>query len=262
MKGQSIKPVSLIIYLVLFLAVALYSQDRDTTIFAQINPVQIQVGTFFEGAEVEIMAETPECDAIIIKLEGKLHEMTLNMKGKKGFIWLNVKQVHVINAPRIYIMNSSKEIEKITKPEILREESIGYHALRKSIKFKSDKPLDEKVFDEFIRFKEDGGMYNIHQNIKIEKTATNGRQNISAVLPIPSIIPAEKYDVWLYCFKDGNVIAKTALNLSIELAGLPRLTIDLAFGNPAIYGVCAIVVALAAGLLMGLIFGKKSSGGH
>lgn len=261
MKGPHIEPVFRIIYLVLFQAVALYSQTIDTTISAQINPEQIQVGTFFEGTVVKITAETPECDAVIIKLEGKLHEMILYMKGKKGFIWLNVSQVHVNNAPRIYILTSSKGIEKITTPDVLRAEGIGYHALRNSIKFKCDKPLDENVFDEFIKFKEDRGMYNIHQNIKIENKV-NGRQNISAVLPIPSIIPAEKYDVWLYCFKDGTVIAKTALDLTIDIAGLPRLTIDLAFGKPAIYGVCAIIIALAAGLLMGLIFGKKSSGGH
>ena len=37
---------------------------------------------------------------------------------------------------------------------------------------------------------------------------------------------------------------------------------NLAFRNPALYGIFAIIIALTAGIIIGIIFNKRKSGGH
>ena len=48
----------------------------------------------------------------------------------------------------------------------------------------------------------------------------------------------------------------------IEEIGVTLFIKKLAFGNPGLYGIFAIIIALAAGIVIGIIFSKRKSGGH
>jgi uncharacterized protein (TIGR02186 family) len=227
----------------------------------KVDPDYIDIGAFFDGAQIFVSAEISECDGVVIELEGKIQDIMLNKKGKKTFLWLNVAQITVKNAPSVYILASSDKFDKICSAEELEEELIGYGALKHKIIFQSDKPLTGLEFDEFIKLKEHSGSYNINGRVKITPFS-DGRQKVTTTLNIPSFIPAGKYELFLYCFKNGNLISKASSDLLIEEVGLTLLTKNLAFGNPAIYGIAAIVIALAAGIVIGLLFSKKAGGRH
>jgi hypothetical protein len=81
-------------------------------------------------------------------------------------------------------------------------------------------------------------------------------------LPIPSHMPPGKYDIHLYCFKEGKVLKEETTFLEIKRIGLPQLMINLANNHPAVYGLVAILVAMAVGLLMGVIFSSLPGKGH
>ena len=234
--------------------------DEDITRF-KIDPAHVEIGAFFKGTKVEISAEIPECDGVVIELEGKAEDLVLNKKGKRAFLWLNVAQIKVKNAPSVYILASSDKLEKICSEKELEEELLGYISLKKKIIFKSDQPLSGLEFDEFIKLKEHRGSYSINNDVKFNPNS-KGRQTITTTLDIPSFISADDYEVFLYCFKNGNLIKKTSANFLIEEVGLTLLIKDLAFRNSALYGIFAIIIALAAGFIIGIIFTKRKSGGH
>ncbi|MBW2022615.1 MAG: TIGR02186 family protein, partial [Deltaproteobacteria bacterium] len=59
----------------------------------------------------------------------------------------------------------------------------------------------------------------------------------------------------------GKVIASAKEILKAEEKGLPNLVASLAFQHSTTYGVLATVIAIIAGLIMGIIF-KGGKGGH
>ena len=250
------------IWLIIFFSnnIKVWADSENITNF-KVAPDYIDINVFFKGAQVFVSAEIPECDGVIIELEGKIQDIKLNKKGKEAFLWLNVAQITVKYAPSVYIIAASDKLDVICSPEELEKELIGYGALKNKIIFRSDKPLTGHEFDEFIKLKEHSGSYNIDGRVKITPS-TNNRRKVSTTLNIPSFIHAGNYELFLYCFKNGNLISKASSDFKIEEVGLTLLTKKLAFGNPAIYGISAIIIALAAGFIIGLIFSRKASVRH
>jgi len=236
-------------------------KNADNITNFKIDPDHIEIGAFFDGVPLLVSAEIPQSDGVVIELEGKIQDVTLNKKGKRAFIWLNVAQIKVKNAPSLYILASSDQLDKICSQEELEDELLGYVAIRRKITFESDKPLTGIEFDEFIKLKEHNGSYNINGKVKVDRLP-NDRQKVTATMHIPSFIPAGDYELFLYCFREGKLFKKASANVMIEEVGLTLLTKDLAFNEPAIYGISAIIIALSAGIMMGLIFSKRSGGAH
>jgi uncharacterized protein (TIGR02186 family) len=237
------------------------AEDPDAITDFTIQPDYIDIGAFFKGAQIVVSAEVPQCDGVVIELEGEVQEMTLNRKGRRAFLWLNVDRLTVENAPSVYILACSDRLNRICTEQEMEEELLGYVELRKKITFESEHELNGHEFDEFVRMKEHNGSYNITRGVEID-LLKNNRQRVTATIDIPSFIPAGNYEVFLYSFRDGNLLAKASANFIIEEVGLTRLTKKLAFGKPAIYGVSAIIAALTAGIFIGLVFSRGSGGGH
>ncbi|MEW5994822.1 MAG: TIGR02186 family protein [Candidatus Zixiibacteriota bacterium] len=224
-------------------------------------PAHIQVGALYHGAKVHIFAEVPTCDGAVIKVEGGNDEVVLNKKGKVAVIWLNVAQVTAKNAPQVYILAASDHLANICSPQERERLGLGIESLRKRITFESDKSLTGLEFEEFVKLKEHIGTYDVDTRIDV-RPAGEDKQRLSAVLPIPSAMPPGQYTVQLFCFQDGNLVNQAAVQLSIDKVGLPLLLTSLAFEHAAAYGILAIVVAMMAGIIMGIIFSSRAGQGR
>lgn len=222
----------------------------------QVIPQNIKIGTFFNGLKVSITAQIPKHSGVIVKLVGKDQNLKLNEKGKKGIIWLNVNQVDVKNAPSIYILTSTDRVNELCSDSLQAKEMLGYNSLKNKIIFDSKLPLNGIEFEEFIKFKEKTGCYSIDKNAKVIPD-TDGKYTLKATINIPSSISPDNYDVVIYCFDKGYLLDKVVVKLSVEEVGLPLVIRNLAKQSPAIYGIVAIIIAMIAGSIIGLVFTKK-----
>jgi hypothetical protein len=66
--------------------------------------------------------------------------------------------------------------------------------------------------------------------------------------------------VELDAVRNGEVIARAEQPVTVSLVGFPALLAGLAFGHSALYGILATIIALLAGLGIGLVF--QGRGGH
>jgi uncharacterized protein (TIGR02186 family) len=247
---------------VLLLSFLYYNSDihslpkQDTITNPGVIPETIKVGPFFNGLKAIVTAELPKCSGVIVKFIGKDEEMILNEKGKKAFIWLNIGQVIVKNAPSIYILTSTDKLNEICSDADQKKELLGYNSLKERIVFESTLKMSENEFDEYIKLKEYKGCYNINHEAVIFSDS-DGKQTLKATLEVPSFITPDEYNVVIYCFYEGNLVDKVVLNLSVEEVGIPLFIKNLAMNSPAIYGISSIIVAMIAGIIIGLIFTKK-----
>jgi len=232
------------------------SSKQNSITNPQVIPQQIKVGTFFKGSQAVVTADLPECSGVVVKFIGKEKEIILNEKGKEAFIWLNVAQVTVSNAPSIYILTSTDKLDILCLPTLQNQEMLGYNSLKDTIFFKSTLPLRGDEFEEFIKFKEHTGSYSTNNNAEIILNSDRTK-TLKSVINIPSFISPDEYRIVLYCFYEGKLLDKTELKLSVEEVGLPLFIRNLATNYPAIYGISSIIVAMIAGSIIGLIFTKK-----
>jgi uncharacterized protein (TIGR02186 family) len=235
------------------------------SVIAQVTPIltpdTIDVGTFYNGAEVQVSADIPKCDGAVIVLEAGRGEIKLNRKGRVAGIWLNVAQVTAENIPKVYIMAASDKLDNICSPEVRREARFGPEYLRDEIRFVSDKPLTGKEFDEFLKLKTKNGTYKMDVGINLTPDES-GRMKLSATLPVAATIPPGTYRLLLYCFQDGRQICRGEAALTVIRYGLARVMANLAQNHGAEYGLLAIAVAMAVGIIMGVIFDSLPGSGH
>ena len=222
----------------------------------RVIPHNINIGPFFSGMKVNVTAQIPKHSGVIVKLVGRDEDLTLNEKGKKAIIWLNINQVKVKNAPSIYILTSTDRVSELCSDSLQMSEMLGYTSLKSKIVFESKLPLTGIEFEEFIKFKEHNGCYSIDKNAKVISD-TVGINTLNATLTIPSFISPDDYNVVIYCFEKGYLLDKVVVKLSVEEVGLPLLVRNLANQSPAVYGILAIIIAMIAGSIIGLVFTKK-----
>jgi uncharacterized protein (TIGR02186 family) len=232
----------------------------DDDLILMANPDHIEIGAFYHGADVMISAIIPECDGVVLGLEGKAEQMVFNRKGRLGVFWTNLAKVSVKNGPRIYLLSASGELPNICSESRLHKLDLGYQALKKKIEFQSPKPLTGNEFEEFIKFEKEKGLYGIMSDIRFESTR-DGRHMFSTMVHVPPIVPPGDYDVLVYSFKGGDLVHRATRTLTIQRVGLPRLMTRLASEKPAVYGILAVVLAVAAGTVVGLGFSPKRGSG-
>ena len=228
----------------------------------EISPRKIEVNSFYHGTDIELKGTVAEGCAVALVLMGKEEEHTLRRKGRVGPLWMNVETVFVKGAPQMYyLLTSAETLEELASAEDLAKRDIGYEALRKSVVIEQENSDYNATFREFVKLKESMGLYNaVYGSIKLRPMNENVSQFVAA-LPIPPLVPPGECEVLMHCFKENQPISNTAVTLMVEKVGLPAKLSTLAFSHGAMYGILAIVIAIAAGLFMGFLFGKKEKGG-
>ena len=251
----------LLAVLCLLVPSVLAPQSNGERVSLTIDPSEVKIGTFYHGTSVNVKAETPPCDGVVIKIESEGKELVLNRKARLGFIWMNVAKVTVEHAPEVYLLASSDDVAAICSREVRNKLRVGTETLKERVTFSSEKPLTGGEFGEFLKLKRHSGTYKEDIPITLEP-AGGGRQTVTAAIPLPSVVPSGKYALRLYCFVEGQLVEETSAILTIVMSGLPRIESNLAHERAAAYGVAAILVAMIAGITMGVIFSSKSGGGH
>ena len=78
---------------------------------------------------------------------------------------------------------------------------------------------------------------------------------------MPPKLPPGTYTIKLIAIKDSRIIENISSTLNVRFEGLPKLISFLAFRHATMYGVVATLIAIMAGLLMGMVF-RGGKGRH
>ncbi len=228
-------------------------------ITCEIIPDEVFINSFYHGGKLRVTGKSGPGDDIIVKISSPPVESSLKYMGKAaGLFWMKVGDMEFKPVSNVYMIYSTGKIDGITSPDERLKRWIGYDALRSQVEISSSKgPVDkDRWFNEFIKFKEKNRLYAIHEGSIVE----DSQGGFSLDVDWPYQAPPGEYTLEALAVKGGAVYAKATQKLVIKSAGMVNLLSDLAFKSAAIYGLIAIVIAMLAGLLVGIIF--KGGGGH
>jgi hypothetical protein len=231
----------------------------------RITPPSIEIGAFFNGAEVNVSDVIPrDCEAAV-EVIGKVREQDLMRKGRRWELWMNVAEIDIMSAPSYYMVLT-------TAPQLLGaswRHAWGYQALSRHVSYKGphEKTEELELFREFIDLKQGQGVYGRFPGA-LRKSASNAEEAaVQGAFHLPSRISPGAYQVCLNVIKDREITERRCLDLEVNMGGFPLFLSSLASMYAVHYGILCVGTAVAFGFLSGVFFRKiglrsKSRGGH
>ncbi len=249
---------SLYILAVICAYILLNTGLANATITCKISPQNIPISFFYNGTDVHISGHSNFIGDIVVVISDKPERLVLRRKEKvKGIFWMNVGEISFDPVPITYMVFTSRPLNKILSKDQIIKYGIGYTALMSRVKLEPDPGKDRiKWIKEFIHFKENLRLYRKElKAVKVDKTSQG--ENFSLSLHWPYQAPPGVYNLTVYLIQNQKVTETCFKTIRIEKVGLLKTISDLAFNRAAIYGVIAIIIAVVAGIGVGLIFGSK-----
>jgi uncharacterized protein (TIGR02186 family) len=223
----------------------------------RLSPETVEIGSFFEGAVVEVKAAIPAGTTAVVEVVGSEATENLLRKGRRGGLWMSVGEIQVHHAPSLYmLLSSSREI-----PELAGTATPwGFAALSKQVKFSGRLEANEQdlFFQEFMGLKQGEQLYRSLPGALKASAPQQGQVAIQGVLPLPAKVPPGQYQVRLAVIKEGRLLEHKDATLTVKMVGFPAMLFTMAQQQGALYGVLAVVIAIVTGFLMGFLFKGKT----
>jgi uncharacterized protein (TIGR02186 family) len=225
-----------------------------------IEPERIAIGITYGGQKIIIKGKIPTGSEALVRISGGDKALHLKKKGKVwGFIWMNVKDISYEDVTILYFIRSTRSLDSLASPETLREHQIGYDAMKSKIA--PDPSSDEyQLYGEMVRLREKEGLFSVKEESILRTSGTDGTDSIETDIDFPPKAAVGTYTVELIAFKDGVPETIGTDKITLERSPVIRLLTNLAVNRGLLYGCFAVFIALASGLLTGVIFGMSGKG--
>ncbi len=231
----------------------------------QVTPDEMLVGTTFNGKDVDITGKIRADEDAIVQIIGNSSEADFKLNGKVGgLLWMTVAHLSIADAPSAYFVYLPNAISSLRESKDKRwfNLELDFDSLLPELKI-TPEPEDRKtIFNNFLQLKEHDGLYQVVENGVSYGEVKDGEKQFTARIKVPAKMPINQYKIKVTRVKDGVVTGVEESNFTLKQAGFPLLISNLAFNHSLIYGVLAVVIAIFAGLFMGVLFQQKGGGPH
>jgi len=237
---------SLIIAITL-IATPLMAQE---TVVVDLSQNRVEITATYSGSDIFVFgavkreAPLPEGTGpldVAIVIEGPLETVTVRKKEKKLGIWVNSEAVEVYAAPSFFTIATTRPLDDMLNEGDRRDYAIGMDF---AVRPQGSTQTDIETFAEaVIRIREADGLYSEREGL------INLTDDIlfEADILLPANLVEGDYTVRVYLVRDKNIVADTALDITVRKAGLEVWLYDLSRNSPLIYGLLSLLVALVAG---------------
>lgn len=192
---------------------------------------------------------------IIVVVRGPALPYVVREKGEIGGVWVNREQAVLDRIPSFYALASTRPPADILLPEELQLHPLGLERI--PITWSTPPPPGREpeyraaVLREFTR----SGLYSERPRSLQVMDETLFRTEIY----FPSHVPIGRYQAEVFLVRNGVVVSRQTALLTVDKIGLERAIHEFAHEAPAAYGLLAIMIAVAAGLIAGAVSRRFSA---
>jgi uncharacterized protein (TIGR02186 family) len=225
----------------------------QTPLIADLSEHQIQITTGFVGTDV-LLFGTVEADSnVVVVVRGPEEETTVWRKGRYAGVWVNDRRVVFQRVPSFYAVRSSAPLDEIASEVTRMRHGMGARFLRLRSLDDNISESDLEVFrSALIRNKQRDGLFATGG----AEISFLGGQLFRTRLHFPANVPTGFYDVEVFMLQDGRVTHAQTTPLIVRKAGLGADVFFFAYNYSALYGIIAVLLAIAAGALAAFVFRK------
>ena len=186
---------------------------------------------------------------IVVAIRGPDKPIVTRRKARVAGIWINRDSHTFKNVPGYYAVLATRDLSEIAKPDVLKANGIGFQSLDfVPFGIQNNSAIDAGLIafkTAAVRIKQKKGLYLYDpKGVKFV-----GRNLFRATVDLPANVPVGSYASEVYLLRDGMVLNRNRSNLTIKKQGFERFVFSAAFDYPLLYGIIAVIIAVAAGLL-------------
>lgn len=243
------------------------ADDPAATVEADISTRTLEVTTGFTGHEIIVFGAIDNSQApigssgyydVVVVVEGTPLPIVVRRKSDVGGVWINTSSVLFGSVPSYYAIASTRPIEEIAGPAVLERHAIGFQHIKMLPSAKNRGTLGDIQLVAFreavIRLKKKEKLYVTQPNGGV---AFVGRSLFRATIPLPANVPVGPLVARTYLLRNGQVVSAHIGRVTLHRAGIERLVHNFAVVNPMSYGLFAVLLAVAAGLLASAYFRRQ-----
>jgi uncharacterized protein (TIGR02186 family) len=246
-----------LILLVFVLALNVVAPARAEQVVAGLSQTRVALTATFDGSEILVFGavrrDAPVDDdaapmQVIVTIQGPSAPLTVWRKARRGGIWVNTDSVPIRQAPSFYAVATSAPFDEAITPE---EDARYRVSVPRAIRALGATLEETPLFTEaLIRIREEEGVYQLLEGgVEIEQD-TLFRTTIS----LPSSLTEGSYETRIFLMRGGAVIDRYETEIEVRKVGLERALYQLAHRQPVLYGLLAVLIAVASGWAASVVF--------
>jgi uncharacterized protein (TIGR02186 family) len=228
---------------------------------AGVAEEQITVSSTYGGSFITVFGVNPDRRGrgdIVVVLRGPNEEATVMRKRRVLGLWINGDPVHFSEAPSFFAVLSNRPLSEIASPESIWRYQLDPAA---SAQLASAVPSggDPSAYRAaLVRLRAEQQLYQWYsrrprEGVRGGLTAYSGGL-FRAVVRLPANAPIAQYHADTYLFRDGRLISRQRIPITISRIGIERRIHDLATNVSWLYGIVTVLIALLAGWVAALVF--------
>ncbi|MFO1038031.1 MAG: TIGR02186 family protein [Geminicoccaceae bacterium] len=230
---------------------------RAATFVADLSDHIIAITTAFSGADVLLFGAVDSPGDVVVLIKGDARDTEVRRKAPVGPIWINTRSVTFRDVPEFYAVAATRPLNEIAPPAELARYQIGPENLR--LEPVGGTTIDGATAAQFrqalIRRKQQQGMFPKEPGLITFLGDTLFRTRIA----FPANVPPGFYSVEVLKFEDGAVTAAQTTSLQVGKTGLEADLYGFALHQPMLYGIASIVLAVGAGWVASVAFGRGAA---
>ena len=229
-------------------------------IVAGLSANRVAIESNFVGTDITVFGSI-ERDAatvarrggydVVVVVRGPLRDVVARRKGRFAGVWLNRDSLRFRNVPSYYGVVSNRALALVADPALLNRFGIGFTSFEFLTAEQDVLPAERIAFQT--------AMVRLKINEELYRELPTGVEMMSPTLfksqiELPSNIATGTYTANIFLFGDGALLAREQLSFDVRKSGFEAAVSTLARRNPLVYGLAAVLVAIAAGWIAGLVF--------
>ena len=242
---------------ILMLLLSSAASAQQPRLVTDLSQSRIDISYRFAGAELLIFgaiqypggivpAEPP---GIAVILRGPVEPITVRKKARIAGIWVNTQALRFESAPGYYAVATTKPVTDLLDERNAAIYEIGLNHLQLSPATAAGPETTGRFQQGLVKLRVNEGLF-VEQPYGVQVT---DRILYRARIPIPSAVPVGNYQAEIYLIDDGRVRARSTAPVIIDKTGFERGIFVFAQKHSFLYGLFAIALAVAMGLVAGRI---------
>ncbi len=244
--------------LLALLCLLLLGGARDPILVPEVSQHEVQVRQGFRGTELLLFGAilTPDGTRagqdydIVVVLKGPTRSIILREKQRIAGIWVNAESTEFRSAPTFFAVASSKPISRIVDDKTAAIYELGLPWLQLS-------PIGAYNPKEQARFS--AGLVDLMQREQLYKDDPKGVKISEQVLyqariKLPSSVQTGTYTAETFAITKGRVVASAIARVEVKKQGFERAVAQFAEYNGFFYGLLAVAMSVAMGVMAGRLF--------
>lgn len=235
---------------------------------ADVSSRTIAVTSGYSGSEILVFgtienSRQPSAESgfydVAVVVEGEPEPLMVRKKGRIGGLWVNTSTFSFNSVPSYYAVASTRPLEEFADAALLDEAGIGLDAVRMAPSAASAVRVSS---EDLIAYKD--AVRRLKQGAQLFKrddygVIFTGRSLFRATIAVPATVPVVPLTARVFLFHEGKLLSRYQARVVLEREGIERWLYAFATDRPFLYGLVAVLIAVATGLIASALLRRRVS---